>query len=232
MKQYLNLIQKKINITFKNTDLLIEAFTHSSFKHENPDIHINHNERLEFLGDSLLNMIITEYLFFSFPKKSEGSLSKLRSLLVNYKACSSFINKLDISNFLLLGKGEKKNYERGKVATQGNLFEALVGAIFLDQGLEITRHFILSLLPDINTLASLDIKHNKNKLQDYYQKKYSIHPKYELVSVTEKDKVQVFHVQVKFKNNIIGIGYGKSKKEAENQAASNALKQIEDYELS
>lgn len=232
MQQHLSLIQKKINIIFKNPDLLIEAFTHSSFKHENPDSHINHNERLEFLGDSLLNMIVTEHLFFSFPTKSEGFLSKLRSLLVNYQACSSFINKLDIGNFLLLGKGEKKNYERGKEATQGNLFEALIGAMFLDRGLEITRHFILSLLPDINTLASLDIKHNKNKLQDYYQKKYGVHPTYELMNIAEKDKVQVFHVQVKFKNNIIGTGCGKSKKEAENQAASSALKQIEDYELS
>ncbi len=227
MEINLSLIQKKINITFKNSDLLLEVFIHSSFKHENPEIHVNHNERLEFLGDSILNMIVTEYLFFSFPQKSEGSLSKLRSLLVNCEMCSNYINILEIGNFLLLGKGEKKNYERGKISTQGNLFEALVGAIFIDQGLEIAKQFILNLLPNINTLASLNTIHNKNKLQDYYQKKYGSHPTYELVNTDEKNKEKIFHIQVKFKNNIIGNGYGKSKKEAENQAAINALKKIE-----
>lgn len=223
----LNTIQKKININFKNSNLLLEAFIHSSFKHENPEIHVNHNERLEFLGDSILNMIVTEYLFFSFPEKSEGCLSKLRSLLVNYQMCSNYVNALDIGNFILLGKGEKKNYERGKMSSQGNLFESLIGAIFIDQGLEITKQFILNLLPNINTLSSLDTIPNKNKLQDYYQKKYGAHPTYEVINIEEKKNTQLFHVQVKFKNNIIGNGYGKSKKEAENQAAIDALKKIE-----
>jgi ribonuclease-3 len=232
LQQFIQLIptiEKKIDYTFRDKQLLTLAFVHRSFVNEYRGLMSDHNERLEFLGDAVLGMLITEFLYNHFPYQPEGQLSRLRSHVVEAKSCASFSQQLDIDQYLLLGRGEKMNEERGRLSILADLFEALIGAIFLDRGLPEVKKFIFShFQPAILAMLEEPSKNWKADLQEHTQKLYQQTPTYELLKVTGPDHQKQFLVAVMLKGKEIGRGQGLSKKEAQQAAAEQALKTIGD----
>ncbi len=135
-------LEKKLGLKFKNKDLLIQAFCHRSYLNENPDFYLENNERLEFLGDAVLELVVTEYLYQKYPKKSEGELTNWRAALVNAKILGDLAQNLDFNDYLLLSKGETKELGKARQYILANSFEALIGAIYLDQGYKTSQKFI------------------------------------------------------------------------------------------
>jgi len=218
-------IEKKLNYFFKDKNFSVLAFIHPSFVNENKDITNQNNERLEFLGDSILNLIISKYLFKKFPKKREGDLSFLRAKIVDAISCRLFLEKLDLKKYLLLGKGERI-LKRGKENILADLFEAIVGAIYLDGGFFKVENFLIeNFKEDIKEIIKKPKVNYKEKLQNYYQIKYQSIPVYSVIKEKGPDHKKKFEIEVKV-DGIIGIGVGGSKKDAEKQAAKDALRQI------
>ncbi len=218
-------LQKNIKITFKDPDLLVSALTHRSYLNENRDFHLSHNERLEFLGDAVLELIATRYLYDNYPHP-EGELTNFRSALVNYRMLSEIARRLKLEDFLQMSKGEAKDTGRARQVILANAVEALIGAIYLDQGYEVAREFvtreILIELPDIiNQGAYLD---PKSKLQEIVQEKNGITPHYDVLEEKGPDHDKIFTVGVFLGKKQVGQGQGPSKQEAEVSAAQNALK--------
>lgn len=221
------LIEAKLGYKFNNPALLALAFVHRSFINENRDI-IQHNERLEFLGDSILGFLMAEHLYRNLPKMPEGDLSYLRSRLVEASSCITYVQKMDVEKFILLGKGEKANPGRGRDSIRADLFEAIVGAIYLDGGLEATRQFLFNnFLEEINAVIKTPLQNWKANLQDFCQKKFQIAPHYTVISEAGPDHSKVFKIQVSINDDILGEGEGSSKKEAQQAAAENALSKLE-----
>lgn len=219
-------IESKLNYTFKNKSLLFLAFTHCSYINENYDVE-EHNERLEFLGDSVLSLIIANHLYNLLNTRAEGELSYLRSRLVEASSCCRYVQKLNIEKYILLGKGERMNSGRGRDSILSDLFEAIIGAIFIDGGLEASSHFLFSNFnEEINQIIKTPIHNWKAKLQDYCQKKYHITPIYEVVDQVGPDHGKIFKIAVFLKGNQLGIGEGSSKKEAQQSAAKCAFENI------
>ena len=232
MNSYENLInhipsiEAKIGYHFTDPSLLRLAFVHRSFVNENRR-QTAHNERLEFLGDSILGIIVSEYLYHFFPNTPEGELSFLRSRLVEFASCATYVKKIEIGNFLLLGKGEKMNDGKGRESILADLFEALIGAIYLDGGLEAAKKFFFShFQKDVEEIIKTPLRNWKAILQDYCQKKYQKPPIYEVVSETGPDHDKVFTIKVIVQNHEIATGIRHSKKEAQQAAASEALKEL------
>lgn len=220
-------IEDKLNYTFKNKELLFLAFVHSSFVNENKKITSDHNERLEFLGDGVFNLVITEYLYLKFPKASEGRLSFLRSRIVDSTSCSLFIEKLGIKNFVLLGKGEKQSEDRGRFTILADLFEALIGAMYLDGGLQVVKDFITNHFEkEVSDFLNNPFPNYKADLQSYCQKKYSTHPTYTIISETGPEHSKKFIIEASINGIKLSQGEGSSKKEAEQQAAKKALENL------
>lgn len=220
-------IEEHLGYVFHNKDLLILAFIHRSYVNENKQVK-EHNERLEFLGDSVLGLLIASYLFEKLPEMPEGELSHLRSRLVEASACSSYVETLGIKKYLVMGKGERMNDGRGRDSILSDLFEAIIGAIYLDGGLSSCRQFIFSKLKDpIDLLLQAPVQNWKAILQDYSQKKFQETPIYRLVSESGPDHNKVFEVIVSINNIDAGFGKGSSKKEAQTAAAHDALNKIE-----
>ncbi|MBU6447634.1 ribonuclease III [Patescibacteria group bacterium] len=218
-------LQKNIKVTFKDPDLLVSALTHRSYLNENRDFHLPHNERLEFLGDAVLELIATRYLYDNYPHP-EGELTNFRSALVNYRILSDIARRLGLEQFLQMSKGEAKDTGRARQVILANAVEALIGAIYLDQGYDVAREFvtreILTELPDIiNQGAYLD---PKSKLQEIVQEKTGITPHYEVLEESGPDHDKTFTVGVYLDKKKVGEGEGPSKQEAEVAAAANALK--------
>lgn len=218
-------LQKNIKIIFKDPDLLVSALTHRSYLNENRDFHLPHNERLEFLGDAVLELIATRYLYDNYPHP-EGELTNFRSALVNYRILSDIARRLGLEQFLRMSKGEAKDTGRARQVILANAVEALIGAIYLDQGYDVAREFvtreILTELPDIiNQGAYLD---PKSKLQEIVQEKTGITPHYEVLEESGPDHDKIFTVGVYLDKRKVGEGEGPSKQEAEVAAAANALK--------
>lgn len=219
-------IEKKIGYSFRKKELLSIAFTHCSFVNEHPEAP-SHNERLEFLGDSVLGLIISEFLFEGCPKSPEGVLSSNRSRLVEAPACASYVHRLGIENYVLLGKGERLNDGRGRETILADLFEAIVGAIFLDGGLDSARRFLLShFTDDFRQLIRAPSSNWKAELQDYFQKQHGVSPKYVVLSETGPDHAKTFEIAVFFEEHELGRGVGSSKKEAQQAAAAAAFQKI------
>jgi ribonuclease III len=220
-------IEEKINYTFKDKELLALAMIHRSFINENKSVAEQHNERLEFLGDSILCILISEYLYVTFPTISEGDLSHLRSRLVEAAPCCRYVSKLCIESFLLLGKGEKRNGNRGRESILADLFEALIGAIFLDNGLEAAKSFFFSnFIDDIQEILKKPLRNWKAELQDYSQKKHQEAPIYETLEEIGPDHDKTFAVAVFINGQKVGFGQGGSKKEAQQIAAENGFKKL------
>jgi len=220
-------IESKIGYIFEDKQLLVLALTHRSFVNENRDVVDEHNERLEFLGDSILGLIISEYLYRYLPKTPEGELSYLRSRLVEAASCVSYVQQLGMENYILLGKGEQLNDGRGRESILADLFEALVGAIFLDGGLEPAKRFIFQNFSGrINEIMKRSDHNWKALLQDYSQKNFREPPHYVVVEESGPDHSKTFVISVKIQNEEMGRGTGSSKKEAQQLAAEEALRKL------
>jgi len=224
MKDF-SLFEKKLNISFKNKELLIQAFCHRSFLNEKPDFNLTNNERLEFLGDAVLELVVTENLFLKYPAKSEGELTALRAALVNAKTLSALAQELDFNDFLLLSKGESKELGKARQYILANTFEALIGAIYLDQGYKACQKFLnknlIEKLPLIIEKGLL--KDAKSRFQEESQERTGITPVYKVIEDWGPDHAKHFIVGVFLGDELYAKGEGSSKQEAEEAAAQNAL---------
>ncbi len=218
-------LEKKLDIKFKNKDLLIQAFVHRSFLNENPDFHLFHNERLEFLGDAVLELIVTEELYKNYPQKLEGELTNWRAALVNAKMLANIAQKIELNNFILLSKGEIKEKGKARQYILADAFEALTGAIYLDRGYKVCREFIkkylMEELPKI--LKECLFRDDKSRFQEQAQEKVGITPNYRVLKEHGPDHAKQFVIGVFLDKELIASGKGSSKQEAEEQAAKNAL---------
>lgn len=221
-------IEACIGYAFKNKKLLTLAFIHSSFYHENREIVEGHNERLEFLGDAVFGLIISNYLHETLFYHSEGELSHIRSRVIEASTCAFFVEKLCIGNYLLLGKGERRGGKRGRETILADFFEALLGAIFLDGGLtEVHSFFFRHFTDDVQRVIEAPTRNWKAELQDYSQKRYQRPPQYRILSESGPDHNKLFHVGVYIDEQQFGSGQGSSKKEAEILSAEQAIQKIE-----
>jgi ribonuclease-3 len=220
-----SILETNIGTTFKNKDLLRQAFIHRSYLNENRTVKLEHNERLEFLGDAVLELVITDYLYKKYPEKNEGDLTAYRSSLVNSNTLSDVAEKIGLNPFLLLSKGEAKDTGRARQFILANTFEALVGAIYIDQGYEAANTFIEShlfgLIEDI--IEKNKYIDSKSKFQEQAQEKVGITPAYKLIKETGPDHNKIFTVGVYLREDLVVTGDGKSKQEAEQDAAEKAL---------
>lgn len=213
-------IEKRIGYSFKDKSLLFLAFVHCSYTNEDKRV-TGHNQRLEFLGDSVLGLLIADDLFHNLPDTDEGTLSRLRSYLVEASTCVEFAKKLNVFEFILLGKGERFNEGRGRDSILADLFEAIIGAIYLDGGIQAAKHFLHShFRVEIDRIRSSPLKNWKALLQDYCQKEFRCTPTYEIKSESGPDHNKRFEIAVFLESKELGTGEGSSKKEAQQAAAS------------
>ena len=221
-------VEDKLGYTFKQKNLLTLAMTHSSYVNEHLDQEIECNERLEFLGDAVLDIIIADYLYLNYPDKSEGMLSNLRSRLVEAQTCTQFLQKLDIHSHLLMGKGEKNNFiKTAHASICADLFEALIGAIYLDGGQEAATNFFFNhFKEDVEEIIEQPLVNCKAELQDYTQKNYQKIPVYKVIEEAGPDHDKTFQISVFIDDRILGTGYGSSKKSAQQKAAFDALEKL------
>lgn len=219
-------LQKILGVKFKDENILTQALTHRSYINENPDFHLSHNERLEFLGDAVLELIVTDYLFARYPEKAEGELTSWRAALVNAKMLSNVGKEIGLNDFLLLSKGETKETGKSRDYIVANAFEALVGAMYLDAGYKKTETFISKfLLPELPSIIEGELfRDAKSTLQEVAQEKESITPSYKVLKEWGPDHAKQFIVGVFLRDRKIGEGEGLSKQEAEVQAAQDGLK--------
>lgn len=219
-------IEERLQYVFLDRNLLALAFVHRSFVNENRDIKI-HNERLEFLGDSVLGVIVAEYLYRQLPNMPEGELSYLRSRLVEASSCMKYMQKLGLENHLLLGRGERMSTGRGRESILSDLFEALIGAIYMDGGLDHVRTFFFShFSEEVDAIIKMPIRNWKALLQDYCQKTFQQTPIYKVLHESGPDHSKQFKISVYVKETPMGEGEGASKKEAQQAAAANALSHL------
>ena len=228
LKNKFSSLEKKIGFNFKNKDLLMQAFVHRSFPNENKNFHLSDNERLEFLGDAVIELIVTEYLYKKYPDKTEGDLTAWRASLVNTQMLSFQIQKIGFDRFILLSQGEQKDIkqrESAKESILSNVFEAFVGAIYLDQGYAASRKFIKKyLLKELSQIIKDDsFKNAKSKLQEYSQKEVNVTPVYQVLEEQGLDHLKIFKIGVFFDKQLIACGEGLSKQKAEIEAAKNGL---------
>lgn len=215
--------QGKIRYYFNDKELLIEALSHSSYANEKRKGR-NSNERLEFLGDSVLSIVVSQYLFEHFTHLPEGELTKIRASLVCEKSLYEFAKQIDLGEHILLGKGEENTGGRERVSILADAFEAVIAAVFLDGGLEAAKRHILKFIPkDIDDRKPVSFSDHKTILQEIIQKNPEEKVEYKLVGQSGPDHNKAFKVQVRLNSNVIGMGIGRSKKEAEQMAAKEAL---------
>ncbi|MEK7071050.1 MAG: ribonuclease III [Patescibacteria group bacterium] len=217
--------EKKIGITFKNKGLLQQAFVHRSYINENKDSGLAHNERLEFLGDAVLELVTTEFLYAKFPTKTEGDLTSYRSALVNTTTISHIASGLKMNDYLLLSKGETKDMGRARQYILANTFEAFIGAVYLDQGYEFSKKFIAeNLFPIVDKVVNDNLwRDAKSLLQERAQELLNVTPSYKTISEVGPDHNKVFTIGLYFGEELVSEGRGHSKQEAEQESAKKAL---------
>lgn len=224
---HIPMIEKRIQYVFKNKQLLILSFVHRSFFNEHRDLVQHHNERLEFLGDSVLGLIISDYLYSQLPLESEGFLSHMRSHIVEASSCAQLLAQLNIAQYVLLGRGERMNDGRGRETILADLFEAIIGAIYLDSDIESAKKFFFFHFSEkIQEYLRKPLRNWKAELQDYSQKKYQKPPAYKILKESGPDHSKMFFVTAYIDETLVGEGTGSSKKEAEAAAAEDALKKL------
>ncbi len=226
-RKELRLFEKHASLRFRRLDLLNLAFSHRSFANENPGVADN-NEKLEFLGDSVLGLVVSEHLFRTLPDKNEGDLARIKSFVVSEDSLAIIAKNIKVDNFILIGKGEEYSGGRSKKAILADCMEAIIGAYFLDSGFAPSRRFILRfLVPEINkVLEDRHRKDYKTLLQELVQKKHKSYPRYNLVEKTGPDHDRTFWIEVKINGHTFGPGKGKNKKDAEQSAASIAYRSL------
>lgn len=228
LRGQLPLIEEKLGYAFANRDLLVLSFIHRSFVNEYRDLISEHNERLEFLGDSVLGLATSDFLFHRLPAYPEGVLSQLRARLVDAPSCAFYLQKLDLADYIRLGKGEKMSQGKAKTSILADVFEAIIGAIYLDGGWTITKSFLLCHFEEeLEKAIGSPSRNYKAELQDYSQKKFGKPPAYQVIQESGPDHAKIFHVMVFLEEKETGIGIGASKKEAEQRAAFEALSKIQ-----
>ncbi len=223
-------LQNILGVTFKDAGLLSRALTHRSFLHEHPEHIGSSNERLEFLGDAVLGMLFADKLFRDFPDLAEGELTHLRSLLVRSSTLSRIAKRLELGRFLLLGKGEDESGGRGRPINLARAMEAIIGAVYLDKGMEETLDFILRIFQEeiIEFTVNKTEVDFKSLLQVFAQGRYRQKPDYSIVESSGPDHSRSFTAEVSLGEEILGRGSGKSKKKAETEAARIALEKLKD----
>lgn len=219
--------EKIIGVKFDNKDILQQALTHRSFLNEYKTPKGKHNERLEFLGDAVLELVITRYLFDKYPEKTEGDLTSIRSALVNATICAEIAKEINTNDYLLLSKGEAKDTGRAREYILANALEAIIGAIYLDSGYDKAENFIIKFFTS-KTEKIVEEKlwiDAKSRFQEKAQEITSITPSYKTLKETGPDHDKKFTVGVFLEHQQIAEGSGDSKQEAEQSAARNALKE-------
>ena len=218
-------LEQRIGYKFRDPLLLAEALTHPSVGHEAQRNHVD-NQRLEFLGDAVLQLVITERLFRHFDEEAEGRLTKLRSRLVSRETLKSYARAIDLGSHLRMGRGEVASGGRERTSTLGDAFEALIGAIYLDSGFEEARKFILEQAKeDLAQIAEAPIDINpKGELQELLQSISPASPSYEVISQSGPEHEKTFVVEARWEGKVLGTGSGRNKKQAETAAAEEALR--------
>lgn len=223
-KQLMEELQQMMGYRFHDTGLLYEALSHSSFANESKKGG-NSNERLEFLGDSVLSIVVSEHIFKNFRHIPEGELTKLRASLVCESTLYEFSKRIKLGEHIFLGKGEEQTGGRTRPSIVSDAFEAVIAAVYLDGGLEAARSYVISFLPhDLAPLGGKQLHDYKTELQEVIQRNPEEHVEYFLKGETGPDHDKKFTVQVKLNSNVIGEGTGRSKKAAEQAAAREALR--------
>ena len=217
--------EKKTNIVFNDKKLLEQAFIHRSFINENTGSHLSHNERLEFLGDAVLELIVTDYLYNKYPDRDEGDLTAYRSSLVNAIIIGEVALSLGMNEYLLLSKGEAKDIGKARGYILANTYEAYVGAVYLDRGYDVAKDFIAkTLFNKIDTIVAKKLwRDAKSLVQEKSQEFLNVTPAYKVINEVGPDHDKHFTIGIFFGSELIAEGKGKSKQEAEQAAASKAL---------
>lgn len=217
--------EETIGVTFNNKELIKRAFTHRSYINEHAGTGLKHNERLEFLGDAVLELAVTAYLFEKYANRPEGELTAFRSALVNTITIADAAEKLGANDFLLLSKGEAKDTGKARQYILANTFEAIIGAIYLDQGYDVAAKFIgEQLFHRIDEIVEKGLwKDAKSWVQEKAQEVYSVTPSYEIIEESGPDHDKTFTVAIFFDGKQVATGAGNSKQEAEQKAARAAL---------
>ncbi len=224
----LSKLEGTLGVKFKNQEVLKEALTHRSYLNEHPAWPLPQNERLEYLGDAVLELAVTERLFTRFPDFQEGRMTTLRAALVNREMLSVIAKEIDLQKFVLMSRGEAKDSKKAKDIILSNAFEALVGAVYLDLGYEVSREVVDKLvIPHLEEIVEKGLDRDpKSVLQEVIQEKLKVTPTYEVVRESGPDHQKQFEVGVYFSEELFAEGQGSSKQEAENRAARNALTKL------
>ena len=231
-KPILEKLETTLGYSFKDMKILEESIIHKSYAHENAAQKLRHNERLEFLGDAVLDLVVSDLLMEKFPESHEGELSRIRASIVNEDQLAKLAMSLELGKSIYLGKGEERTKGRIKASILANTYEAIVAAIYLDGGYRaaytvVQEHF----RPVLDQAAKSDINRDyKTKLQEETQARHKLVPQYKVTQEKGPDHDKVFQIQVSLKGKPLAFGSGKSKKEAEQDAARNALKIIREEE--
>ena len=224
MKELQTVLKNRFAIEFADQNLLETAFTHTSYANEHRLLKISHNERLEFLGDAVLQLLISEYLYKKYPKKPEGDLSKLRAMIVREESLAGFARDCQFDEFIKLGKGEEKSGGRHRDTIHGDAFEAFLGALLLDKDVATVKNFIYTvMIPKVETGDFEMITDYKTHLQELLQVNGDVDICYQVTSETGPAHDKIFEVEVLVEGTSIGKGQGRSKKLAEQEAAKNAV---------
>ncbi len=223
-------LEQQLQVEFYDYDLLRRALTHRSFLNENPDIGAKDNERLEFLGDAVLDFVVGAYLYQRFPNMSEGEMTALRAALVRARTLANFARELDLGSHLRLGHGEAESGGRERVPTLCAAFEAVVGALYLDQGIEAVRPLIERLIdPALEQILAESLhKDAKSEFQMWAQGRFNITPRYKVVSTEGPDHAKSFTVHALLDTEVWGAGRGRSKQAAAQAAAVQAMNYVQE----
>lgn len=220
-------ISDKFDVQFKNNQLLYVAFTHSSYANDHRETELEHLERLEFLGDAVIELIVSDYLYKKYPDLPEGKLTKMRATSVRAETLSELAVESGLPKYILLGRGEEQSNGRERISLLCDVFEAFIGAIYLDQGFEAARGILSKVLfPKISTG---DFSHGmdyKTALQEFMQKDGVVQIEYQVIDTSGPDHAREFKVEVKIEGDAMGIGVGTSKKRAEQNAAQSAYENL------
>lgn len=221
-------LEKKIGSKFNDKNLLKSSFIHRSFLNEHPNEKLPHNERLEFLGDSVLGFIVSNYLYNKYPASPEGDLTNFRSSIVNAQILSKVAGSLSLGSFLFLSRGEEATGGRERQYILANTYESLLGAIYLDQGIvQATKFVDKTLIPHLTEIIEKELyKDYKSQLQELSQARFNITPSYKLLSEKGPDHTKIFETGVYLKKKLLGKGSGASKQYSEQEAAKFALENI------
>ena len=226
MKDF-SVLEKGIGVKFKNIDYLKQSVVHRSYLNEHPDFHLHHNERLEFLGDAVLEIIVTKHLFENFPDTPEGDLTNWRASLVNAKMLSTIASEINLEGYLYLSKGESRDAQsKARQYILANAMEALIGSIYLDQGMEVATKFVMRVVVSKldNILDNKLYLDPKSKFQEKAQEITKITPHYKVLSESGPDHAKTFEVGLYLNDELVVTGIGSSKQEAQVDAADKGLK--------